>query len=51
MTFVTITDKRDGQQRAAGVSLMLQDTLYISKEKRENVSKFYKINSNTELQC
>jgi len=36
VTFVTITDKRDGQQRAAGVSLMLQDTLYISKEKREN---------------
>lgn len=35
VTFVTITDKRDGQQRAAGVSLLLEDTLQISKEKRE----------------
>ena len=39
VSFVTITDKRDGQQRAAGVTLLLDETLQISKEKRERVSE------------
>lgn len=35
VSFVTITDKRDHQQRAAGVTLLLEETLQISQEKRE----------------
>lgn len=35
VSFLTVTDKRNGQQRAAGVSLLLKETLEISGEKRE----------------
>lgn len=35
VSFFTVTDTRNGQQRAAGVSLLLQESLEISKEKRE----------------
>nr|XP_002127595.1 cold shock domain-containing protein E1-like [Ciona intestinalis] len=35
VSFLTITDKRNGQQRAAGVTLLLDKTIAASKEKRE----------------
>uniref|UniRef100_H2Z8A0 CSD domain-containing protein n=1 Tax=Ciona savignyi TaxID=51511 RepID=H2Z8A0_CIOSA len=35
VSFLTITDKRNGQQRAAGVTLLLEKTIIVSKEKRE----------------
>ncbi|XP_076800145.1 cold shock domain-containing protein E1-like isoform X1 [Clavelina lepadiformis] len=35
VSFLTITDKRNGQQRAAGVTLLLDKTLATTNEKRE----------------
>lgn len=35
VSFLTVTDKRNGQQRAAGVGLLLKETLEVSGEKRE----------------
>ncbi|XP_077970092.1 cold shock domain-containing protein E1-like isoform X2 [Styela clava] len=35
VSFLTVTDKRNGQQRAAGVNLLLKETLEMSGEKRE----------------
>ena len=37
VSFFTVTDRRNGQQRAAGVTLLLNETLELSKEKREKV--------------
>ena len=39
MSFLTITDKRNGLQRATGVTLLLDKTLSATKEKREQVSR------------
>lgn len=35
VSFLTITDKRNSQQRAAGVTLLLDETILITREKRE----------------
>ena len=37
VSFLTITDKRNGLRRAAGVTLLLDKTLAANKEKREQV--------------
>ena len=39
MSFLTITDKRNGLRRAAGVTLLLDKTLAANKEKREQVKQ------------